>query len=173
MSYIRFNNGNCMSTRGQSQITSDFLSENWFSPANDGKSELGNTTANIIANCICQVLHISLALIIINMILYFPSLFALFIFMPATADGCYWIQYNASQFTRLGPHKALGTIIYLPQQTPISLLWSSGKGQARIGKGWQSRRKASKLKPLPRAYTKVGCHHHHHHHPPTQTFNFT
>ena len=37
-------------------------------------------------------------------------------------------------------------------------LWSSGKGQARIGKGWQSRQKASKLKPLPRAYTKVGCH---------------
>ena len=105
MSYIRVNNGNCMSTRGQSQITSDFLSENWFSPVNDGKSELGNTTANIIANCICQVLHISLALIIINMILYFPSLFTLFIFMPATADGCYWIQYNASQFTRCGPTK--------------------------------------------------------------------
>ena len=39
------------------------------------------------------------------------------------------------------------------------VLWSSGKGQARIGKGWQSRRKASKLKPLPRAYIKVGCHH--------------
>ena len=39
-------------------------------------------------------------------------------------------------------------------------LWSSGKGQARIGKGWQSRWKASKLKPLPRAYIKVGCHHH-------------
>ena len=38
------------------------------------------------------------------------------------------------------------------------ILWSSGKGQARIGKGWQSRRKASKPKPLPRAYTKVGCH---------------
>ena len=34
----------------------------------------------------------------------------------------------------------------------------SGKGQARIGKGWPSRRKASKLKPLPRAYTKVGRH---------------
>ena len=111
MSYIRVNNGNCMSTRGKSQITSDFLSENWFSPVNDGKSELGNTTANIIANCICQVLHISLALIIINMILYFPSLFALFIFMPATADGCYWIQYNASQFTRWA-HKAPATIIY-------------------------------------------------------------
>ena len=28
------------------------------------------------------------------------------------------------------------------------------------------RRKALKLKPLPRAYIKVGCHHHHHHHPP-------
>ena len=38
------------------------------------------------------------------------------------------------------------------------LLWSSGKGQARIGKGWLSRWKASKLKPEPRAYTKVGCH---------------
>ena len=32
------------------------------------------------------------------------------------------------------------------------------EAQARIGKGWQSRRKASKLKALPRAYTKVGCH---------------
>ena len=41
----------------------------------------------------------------------------------------------------------------------LTKLWSSGKGQARIGKGWQSRWKASKLKPLPRAYTKVGCHH--------------
>ena len=39
-----------------------------------------------------------------------------------------------------------------------SKLWSSGEGQARICKGWQSRQKASKLKPLPRAYTKVGCH---------------
>ena len=29
-----------------------------------------------------------------------------------------------------------------------------------MGKGWPLRRKASKLKPLPRAYTKVGCHHH-------------
>ena len=54
-------------------------------------------------------------------------------------------------------------------------VWSSGKGQARIGKGWLSRWKASKLEPLPRAYTKVGCH------PPpppppppsTRTFNFT
>ena len=36
------------------------------------------------------------------------------------------------------------------------ILWSSGKGQARIGKGWPLRRKASKLKPLPRAYTKFG-----------------
>ena len=129
MSYIRFNNGNCMSTRGQSQITSDFLSENWFSPANDGKSELGNTTANIIANCICQVLHISLALIIINMILYFPSLFALFIFMPATADGCYWILYNASQFTRLGLHKAPATIIY---HNKHQFLYS-GSGSVQVG----------------------------------------
>ena len=32
------------------------------------------------------------------------------------------------------------------------------EAQARIGKGWQSRRKASKLKALPRAYIKVGCH---------------
>ena len=28
-----------------------------------------------------------------------------------------------------------------------------------IGKGWPSRRKAAKPKPLPRAYIKVGCHH--------------
>ena len=35
-------------------------------------------------------------------------------------------------------------------------MWSSGEGQARIGKGWQSRQKASKLKPEPRAYIKVG-----------------
>ena len=34
----------------------------------------------------------------------------------------------------------------------------SGKSQAMIGEGWPSRRKASKLKPLPRAYIKVGCH---------------
>ena len=39
------------------------------------------------------------------------------------------------------------------------MLWSSGKCQARIGKGWPSKWKASKLKPLPRAYIKVGCHH--------------
>ena len=37
-------------------------------------------------------------------------------------------------------------------------LWSSGKGQARMGKGWPLRWKASKLEALPRAYTKVGCH---------------
>ena len=30
------------------------------------------------------------------------------------------------------------------------------RGQARIGKGWPLRRKASKLKPEPRAYIKVG-----------------
>ena len=36
------------------------------------------------------------------------------------------------------------------------LLWSSGEGQAKIGKGWPLGRKASKLKPEPRAYTKVG-----------------
>ena len=32
------------------------------------------------------------------------------------------------------------------------------EAQARIGKGWPLRRKASKLKALPRAYIKVGCH---------------
>ena len=35
----------------------------------------------------------------------------------------------------------------------------TGKGQARDGKGWPLRRKVLKLKPLPRAYIKVGCHH--------------
>ena len=45
----------------------------------------------------------------------------------------------------------------------VTFLWSSGEGQARIGKGWPLRQKASKLKPEPRAYTKVGCH------PPTTT----
>ena len=49
--------------------------------------------------------------------------------------------------------------------TDPTILWSSGEGQARIGKGWPLRRKASKLKPEPRAYIKVGCHHH----PPTTT----
>ena len=46
-------------------------------------------------------------------------------------------------------------------------LWSSGKGQARIGKGWPSRRKAFKLEPLPRVFTKVGCKPptNHNHHP--------
>ena len=43
-----------------------------------------------------------------------------------------------------------------------ALLWSSGKGQARKGKGWQSRRKASKLKTLPWAYTKFGYPPSHH-----------
>ena len=32
---------------------------------------------------------------------------------------------------------------------------SSGKGQARMGKGWPLRQKVLKLKPLHRAYTKV------------------
>ena len=43
------------------------------------------------------------------------------------------------------------------------------EAQAMIGKGWPSRRKAAKPKPLPKAYIKVGCH------LPTthQTFNFT
>ena len=36
-----------------------------------------------------------------------------------------------------------------------NFLWSSGKGQARKGKEWPLRRKALKLKPLLRAYTKV------------------
>ena len=44
-----------------------------------------------------------------------------------------------------------------------------GKGHARIGKGWPLRRKALKLKPLHRAYTKVGCHPPP---PPTRKFNF-
>ena len=38
----------------------------------------------------------------------------------------------------------------------IYVLYSSGKGQARTGKGWLLRQKALTLKPLPRAYTKVG-----------------
>ena len=67
-------------------------------------------------------------------------------------------------------------IMWIVDERPLwnvsSILWSSGKGQARIGKGWQSRRKALKLKPLPRAYIKVGCHH-----PPppptTHKFKFT
>ena len=42
-------------------------------------------------------------------------------------------------------------------QVSIFILRSSGKGQARKGKGWLLRRKASKLKPLPRAYIKVVC----------------
>ena len=37
------------------------------------------------------------------------------------------------------------------------ILCSSGEGQERIGKGWPLRWKASKLKPKPRAYTKVSC----------------
>ena len=47
------------------------------------------------------------------------------------------------------------------------ILWSSGKGQARMGKGWPLRRKALKLKPLPRAYIKVVCHH-----PPRLTIGY-
>ena len=34
------------------------------------------------------------------------------------------------------------------------LLWSSGKGQAKRGKGWWKVKGLLKLKPLPRAYTK-------------------
>ena len=49
------------------------------------------------------------------------------------------------------------------------LLLNYCEAQARIGKGWPSRRKASKLEALPRAYTKVGCHPPTHHH----KFNFT
>ena len=48
-----------------------------------------------------------------------------------------------------------------------NLLWSSGEGQARVGKEWQSRQKASKLKAEPRAYIKIGLP------PSTRTFNFT
>ena len=44
-----------------------------------------------------------------------------------------------------------------------NLVQALGHLRVTIGKEWQSRRKASKLKPLPRAYTKVGCH------PPTPT----
>ena len=51
--------------------------------------------------------------------------------------------------------------------------WSSGKGQARMGKRWPLRRKASKLKPLPRAYIKVGCHLPPPPPPTHWTFNFT
>ena len=43
----------------------------------------------------------------------------------------------------------------------------NSEAQARVrqgsAKGWSLRRKASKLKLEPRAYTKVGCHH-----PPTR-----
>ena len=49
------------------------------------------------------------------------------------------------------------------QNDPRQKTVESCEAQARIGKGWPSRRKASKLKPLPRAYIKVGCH------PPTTT----
>ena len=38
------------------------------------------------------------------------------------------------------------------------MLWSSGKGQVRIDKGWPLRRKTLKLEPLPRTYIKVSCH---------------
>ena len=48
------------------------------------------------------------------------------------------------------------TIIIL--KAALYLLLSSGKGQARTGKGWPLRRKAWKLKTLPRAYIKVGWH---------------
>ena len=41
-----------------------------------------------------------------------------------------------------------------------------------MGKGWPLRRKALKLKPLPRAYTKFGCHHPPHPPPPPPT-NYT
>ena len=45
-------------------------------------------------------------------------------------------------------------------ENQVEILWSSGKGQARTGKGWPLRQKALKLKPFPIAYIKVGCHHH-------------
>ena len=38
------------------------------------------------------------------------------------------------------------------------------KGSARDGKGWPLRRKAFRLKSLPRAYIKVDCH------PPTKRY---
>ena len=40
------------------------------------------------------------------------------------------------------------------------------EAQARMGKGWPFRQKVSKLKALPRAYVKVGCHPPPTHHPP-------
>ena len=49
----------------------------------------------------------------------------------------------------------------VPWKTGPTFLTSmlvSCEAQARIGTGWPSRQKASKLKPLPRAYIKVGCH---------------
>ena len=49
------------------------------------------------------------------------------------------------------------------QNDPRQKTVESCEAQARIGRGWPSRRKGSKLKALPRAYIKVGCH------PPTTT----
>ena len=73
-----------------------------------------------------------------------------------THNKWYYVQY----YTHTRP-----IVCYFCQAfNNILLLWSSGKGQVRIGKGWPFRRKASKLKPLPRAYIKVGCHP-----PPTTT----
>ena len=74
--------------------------------------------------------------------------------------GLYRLFFFFNEWTYLA-YQNLGRVFKLLEK----LLWSSGEGQARIGKGWQSRQKASKLKPEPRAYIKVGCHHH----PPTTT----
>ena len=55
------------------------------------------------------------------------------------------------------------------------MLFYSCEAQARVRQGSARdgplRRKALKLKPLPRAYIKVGCHHHHHP-PPTISLIF-
>ena len=54
----------------------------------------------------------------------------------------------------LSDYSSLMVMVYM-RSPPESLIWL--EAQARIGKGWPSRRKASKLKALPRAYTKIGC----------------
>ena len=82
-------------------------------------------------------------------------------------------RLQVGKATRSTPriHPSLRALMKLFPMIRFLRIWlSSGKGQARIGKGWPSGRKASKLKPLRRAYTKVGCH------PPpptTHKFNLT
>ena len=55
-------------------------------------------------------------------------------------------------------HSDLSNQLYVFEGKSVIKLWSSGECQARISKGWPLRRKASKLKPEPRAYIKVGRH---------------